>query len=69
MARSTSILSPFPGRTPELVNSTRTVLALTGAEDPTADAVISELTRRGVRVARTDLGGLPGADAIHRPPW
>lgn len=41
------------------MGTTRTVLVLTGAEDPTADAVISEITRRGVRVARHDLGDFP----------
>lgn len=41
------------------MDSTRTVLVLTGAEDPTADVVISEITRRGVRVARHDLGDFP----------
>lgn len=37
----------------------RTVLVLTGADDPTADAVIDEITRRGAAVARHDLGDFP----------
>lgn len=37
----------------------RTVLVLTGADDPTADAVISEITRRGATVSRHDLGDFP----------
>ena len=37
----------------------RTVLVLTGSQDPTADAVISEITRRGIRAARHDLGDFP----------
>jgi ATP-grasp ribosomal peptide maturase len=36
-----------------------TVLVLTGAKDPTADVVIEELARRGVPVARHDLGDFP----------
>lgn len=46
----------------------RTVLVLTGSEDPTADAVISEITRRGIRAARHDLGDFPARawlSAIH----
>jgi ATP-grasp ribosomal peptide maturase len=39
--------------------SDRTVLVLTGEDDPTADAVIEELTRRGTRVARMDVGDFP----------
>ncbi|MGH3852617.1 MAG: MvdC/MvdD family ATP grasp protein [Pseudonocardiaceae bacterium] len=48
--------------------TSRTVLVLTGPEDPTADAVISEITRRGIRVARHDLGDFPARaslSAIH----
>lgn len=36
-----------------------TVLVLTAPEDPTADAVSTEVTRRGARVARHDLGDFP----------
>ncbi len=53
------IPSLSPEQTPELVDSAPTVLVLTGAEDPTADAVIREISRRGVRVARHDLGDFP----------
>lgn len=48
--------------------ASRTVLVLTGSEDPTAAAVISEITRRGVRVTRHDLGDFPARawlSAIH----
>jgi len=41
---------------------------LTGSEDPTADVVISEITRRGIRAARHDLGDFPARawlSAIH----
>lgn len=37
----------------------RTVLVLTGPEDPTADAVIAELQRRRSRISRLDLGDFP----------
>lgn len=37
----------------------RTVLVLTSDDDPTADAVIAELRRRPVRVARLDIGDFP----------
>jgi hypothetical protein len=37
-----------------------TVLVLTAAEDPTADAVVAELKRRAARVVRLDLGDFPG---------
>jgi hypothetical protein len=46
----------------------RVVLVLTGSHDPTADAVISEITRRGIRAARHDLGDFPARawlSAIH----
>lgn len=36
-----------------------TVLVLTAPEDPTADAVITEIHRRGVPIARFDLGAFP----------
>lgn len=36
-----------------------TVLVLTAHEDLTADAVISELNRRGASVARMDTGDFP----------
>lgn len=36
-----------------------TVLVLTAPEDPTADVVITEIHRRGVPVARFDLGAFP----------
>ncbi len=54
--------------TPEFGGCPRTVLVLTGSEDPTADAVISEITRRGIRAARHDLGDFPARawlSAIH----
>jgi ATP-grasp ribosomal peptide maturase len=41
---------------------------LTGSEDSTADAVISEITHRGIRAARHDLGDFPARawlSAIH----
>lgn len=41
------------------MDTERTVLVLTGADDPTADAVISEVTRRGITVSRHDLGDFP----------
>lgn len=41
------------------MNSARTVLVLTGPDDPTADAVIAEIVKRGARVARHDLGDFP----------
>jgi hypothetical protein len=44
------------------------VLVLTGADDPTADAVIAELRRRDTAVHRLDLGDFPihnRIDAIH----
>ena len=41
------------------MGSEQTVLVLTGAQDATADAVIDEIIRRGVRVARHDLGDFP----------
>jgi ATP-grasp ribosomal peptide maturase len=50
------------------VAGSRTVLVLTGSADPTADAVISEITARGVQVARHDLGDFPARawlSAIH----
>jgi ATP-grasp ribosomal peptide maturase len=37
----------------------RTVLVLTGDDDPTADAVIAELRRRPVLVTRLDIGDFP----------
>lgn len=37
------------------------VLVLTSVDDPTADAVITELARRDVRVARMDTGDFPTA--------
>jgi ATP-grasp ribosomal peptide maturase len=43
------------------VNTSDTVLILTCAEDPTADAVIAELARRDTRVARMDTGDFPTA--------
>lgn len=36
-----------------------TVLVLTAAQDPTADAVVAELDRRGARVTRLDTGDFP----------
>jgi len=41
------------------VGSRSTVLVITAPEDPTADAVISEIHRRGAPVARFDLGAFP----------
>lgn len=46
----------------------RTVLVLTGSQDPTADAVISEITRRGIRADQHDLGDFPARawlSAVH----
>lgn len=46
----------------------RTVLVLTGSQDPTADVVIREIMRRGFRIARHDLGDFPARawlSAIH----
>lgn len=42
-------------------DSSGTVLVLTCAEDPTADAVIAELARRDARVVRMDTGDFPTA--------
>lgn len=39
----------------------RRVLVITGADDPTADLVITELNSRGVPVLRLDPGGFPHA--------
>lgn len=41
------------------MGSHSTVLVLTAPEDPTADAVITQIHRRGVPVARFDLGAFP----------
>lgn len=38
-----------------------TVLVLTGADDPTADAVVTELKHRSARVVRMDTGDFPSA--------
>lgn len=40
-------------------SESETVLVLTAREDPTADAVIKELNRPGVNVARIDTGDFP----------
>lgn len=48
--------------------TSQSILVLTGDEDPTADAVIDEILRRGRRVARFDIGDLPmnaRLNAIH----
>ncbi len=37
----------------------RAVLVLTGADDPTAGAVVAELDRRGVPVTVMDTGDFP----------
>ena len=41
------------------MNASDTVLVLTCAEDPTADAVIAALERRGTRIVRIDTGDFP----------
>ncbi|MFB6397050.1 ATP-grasp ribosomal peptide maturase [Polymorphospora lycopeni] len=46
------------------MDTSGTVLVLTCAEDPTADAVIAELSRRNACVARMDTGDFPTALAL-----
>lgn len=41
------------------MSARRTVLVLTGKDDPTADVVIGEIVRRGAPVARFDVGDFP----------